>query len=571
MDNDSVAEFLERIAMLLELSGENPFKVRSYRNASTTVENLDEEIGAIVEEGRLTQLKGIGKGISEGIAEFMERGSSALLDELEAAVPEGLVEMTRIRGLGPSRVKTIHKKLGIASIGELEYACIENRLVELKGFGTKSQTAILNEIQLYKKYSRFFHMHYALDALEEVAGLLEEDEKVIEVSLSGQARRFFEVVGTGCLVVSSNDPDAVLDLLARFDHLFNEFEGSEGFFKATHVYGIPIKVHIVGPDHYPLRLLWTTGSKKHLEMLQDCATERKLTLNKNGLFELDSHVPMKFSDEREIYKALGIKPIPAELREGGDEVLAAAKNGLPKLVETSDIQGILHVHTRYSDGTETIEEIAEAAQAAGYAYLGISDHSRTASYAGGLSIPTLKKQGEEIKDLNKAMKGFRILHGIESDILTDGSLDYPDEVLDDLDFVIASVHSSLTLEKDAMTERIIKAVRHRATRILGHPSGRLLLGREPYELDMERVLEACAEEGVMVEINANPHRLDLDWRWLKECRRLGIRVAINPDAHRLDGLEDVRYGVGIARKGWLEKEHVANCLSAEELLRCWRR
>jgi DNA polymerase (family 10) len=570
MDNESVAEFLERIAMLLELKGENPFKVRSYRNASATVEDLEEEIGALAEEGRLTDLKGIGKGISEGIAEFMERGSSSLLDELEAAVPEGLVEMTRIRGLGPSRVKAIHKELGIASIGELEYACIENRLVELKGFGKKSQTAILNEIQLFKKYAQFFHMHYALDTLEGVARLLQEDERVLDVSLSGDARRYCEVVSLGRLVVSSKEPDAVLDLLASFDHLFNEFEGSDGFFEATHTYGIPVEIHIVGPERYPHRLLWTTGSDAHLKMLQDCATELKLALNEHGLFELDNPLPMKFTHEDELYNALGLKPIPAELREGGDEIVAAARGGLPRLVETSDVRGILHVHTKYSDGSETIAEIAEAAQAAGYDYLGISDHSRAASYAGGLSIQALKKQGEEIRALNRKMKGFRILHGIESDILTDGSLDYPDEVLDELDFVIASVHSSLTLQEEVMTERIIKAVSHPATRILGHPTGRLLLGREPYQVDLDRVLEACAREGVMVEINANPHRLDLDWRRLKDCRRLGIRVAINPDAHRLDGLEDVRYGVGIARKGWLEKEHVANCLSAEELLRCWR-
>jgi DNA polymerase (family 10) len=275
-------------------------------------------------------------------------------------------------------------------------------------------------------------------------------------------------------------------------------------------------------------------------------------------------------DEAALYQALGLDWIPPELREGEGEVEAAAQGALPRLVEGSDLKGILHVHTTYSDGTCSVAQMAEAVRARGYTYLGISDHSRSAGYAGGLSIERLKKQGEEIRALNRKTEGFRILHGVESDILKDGSLDYPDEVLKELDFVIASVHSQLRMDEAAMTQRIIRAVRHPSTSMLGHPSGRLLLGREACMLDLEAVLNACAEEGVMVELNANPHRLDVDWRWLKTCIELGIPIAINPDAHRVEGLDDIRYGLGAARKGWLGPAGVANGLPAEELLERWR-
>ncbi|MBU0755801.1 MAG: PHP domain-containing protein, partial [Planctomycetes bacterium] len=274
--------------------------------------------------------------------------------------------------------------------------------------------------------------------------------------------------------------------------------------------------------------------------------------------------------EKELYEILGLDEVPAELREGGSEAEAAAKGLLPELVEPAHLRGILHVHTTYSDGIQTLAQVAQAAQAAGFEYLGVSDHSRSAAYAGGLSIKRIEAQAREIRELNEKLEGFRILHGIESDILPDGSLDYPDEVLAQLDFVIASVHSGFRMDRETMTARIVKAVKHPMTCILGHPTGRLLLGREAYDVDLRQVLEACAEAKVMVEINANPHRLDLDWRHHQEAVRLGLRLCINPDAHRISGLDDLKYGIGTARKGWLQARDVANCLTVEELLDCWR-
>lgn len=552
MDNASVAELLARIALLMELKGENPFKIRSYRNASRTVGDLDDAVALLVERGELQKLKGIGKGINENIEELLKRGSSALLESLEAEVPEGLVDMTRIRGIGPGRVKKLHDALGIDTIGELEYACLENRLVELKGFGPRIQARLLEEIGLQKQYASFFHLHYALHTLEEAVELLRQDEGVLEAAVSGEARRFMEVVRSGVIVASSSDPEGVLDRFARHEGFFLDGSRSRGLLKAQHAFGLPLELHVVRPERFAQALLRTTGSEAHLRLMEG-----------KGL-------PEEFKTEADAYKRIGLPYIPPELREGIDEIEAASKNSLPRLVEPKDVQGIIHVHTTYSDGGNTLEEMAAAAAKMGYRYLGVSDHSRTASYAGGLSIDELEKQGEEIRRLNGKLDGFKILHGVESDILKDGSLDYPDSLLSNLDFVIASVHSGFRMDEATMTERIIKAVRNPHTRILGHPTGRLLLGREPYAVDMGAVLKACAEEGVMVELNANPHRLDIDWRLLRECTRLGILVAVNPDAHSIHGLEDERYGIGTARKGGIEARQVVNCMATEELLARWR-
>lgn len=570
MSNESVAGFLSRIALLLELKGENPFKIRSYRNASSVIQDLDEEVGGLVEEGTLTQIKGIGKGIGESIAEFLERGSSTILEQLESSVPEGLVEMTGVRGLGPSRVIKIHAKLGIASIGELEYACLENRLKELKGFGEKSQTAILREIQQLKQYAGLFHLHYARGASKEAADAVQCLPGVDEVVITGPIRRGLEVVSRGCLTVSSKSPARVLERIGSLDPLLSVQEQVDDRIEAVHSGGLPIEIDVVPADRLYQRMLWTTGSERHFNLLIKHAEKQGIELSRDRLNRADGSEFLPIDSEEAIYRALALAPVPPELREGGTEIAEAEKDRLPDLVEPADIQGILHVHTTYSDGAHSIAEMAEAVQAAGYTYLGISDHSRTASYAGGLSIERLEKQGREIEKLNNALAGFRILHGVESDILTDGSLDYPDEVLGKLDFVIASVHSGFQADKEAMTDRIVRAVRHPMTRILGHPTGRLLLGREPYELDLHRVLEACARNDVMVEINANPHRLDLDWRYMQEAAGMGIRFCINPDAHRTSGIDDIQYGIAVARKGRLGKDDVANCLPASELVRCWR-
>lgn len=577
MSNDSVAEFLSRIALLLDLKGENPFKVKSYRNAAMSVESLEDEVSDLVEQGTITKVKGIGRGIAESLAEYMDRGSCTLLEELEAEVPEGLLDMVSLRGLGPAKVKVIHEKLGITTLGELEYACQENRLHELKGFGEKTQEKILKEIQFTKQHAGLFHLHYASFALEEAELFLKEMDDVIEVATSGQVRRSLEMISHGDLVVSSENPESLLEALPEHEEMGRVIRQEGDCITIVHPHGFPFHIHVVSPGSFAARLVDTTGSEEHVAKLKSQAESREFTLKPEGLFKSGSKKPKAMKDEQSLYASLELSWIPPELREGGDEVKAAVEGELPELVEAKDLKGVLHMHTTYSDGRNSIKEMADAAMELGYDYIGISDHSRTASYAGGLTIERLKKQASEVKALNKALqtdpgtKGFKVLHGIESDILNDGSLDYPDKTLGLLDFVIASVHSNFTMDEETMTRRIIKAVRHPATSILGHPTGRLLLGREAYPVDMAAVLEACAECKVMVEINANPHRLDVDWRWLGECRRLGIMVCINPDAHRVDGFHDMAFGLGIARKGGLEKKHVANCLEVDELTELWRK
>ncbi|MFH2001240.1 MAG: PHP domain-containing protein [Planctomycetota bacterium] len=493
-----------------------------------------------------------------------------MLESLETEVPEGLLDLVALRGLGPVKVKTLYQKLGITTLGELEYACQENRLNELKGFGEKTQEKILKEIQLAKQYAGLFHLHYASHALEEVDALIRKEDGVIETATSGQVKRSLEVISRGELVVSCTQPEAFLDAVSGREAIGAVAERTMDCIRFNHPYGLPIDLHVVPPERFAARLCFTTGPAEHLALLEERARGRGYSLDRNGLFKIGSSQAEEIKDEAELYKALDLETIPPELREGKGEIDAAAERKLPALVGSDDLRGILHIHTVYSDGKNTLLEMADAAKAMGYAYIGVSDHSRTASYAGGLSIDQIQKQAREIKALNQGMAGFRILHGIESDILKDGSLDYPDKVLESLDFVIASVHSGFTMDEETMTQRIIKAIRHRATRILGHPTGRLLLGREPYAVDMQAVLEACAESRVMVEINANPHRLDIDWRLLDECRRLEIKVCINPDAHRVDGYHDIRFGIGIARRGGLGISDVANCLSAEELMDLWR-
>jgi len=569
MENSEVAALLAETALLMELGGENPFKIRSYRKAADVIEAHDGDLAALHREGRLQSLSGIGKGIAGDLGGLLDEGALAVLEELKARVPPGLVEMTRIRGLGPVRVRAIHQALGVASLGELEYACLENRLASLKGFGLKSQQKLLVEINLLKSYAGRFHIHYALAALDEAAGHLGRTAGVRAAAFSGEARRRLETVGGGALVAAADEPATALDAFLASGAAVEVQERSAALARVALRGGFSVDVAIVPPRDFAARLLWTTGSPGHLAALRARAGDKGLELGEGGLFHGGKRVPA--DAESAVYEALGLAFIPPELREGAGEVEAAAAGGLPTLVERGDLRGVLHVHTTWSDGSETVATMARAAAEKGFEYLGIADHSRTASYAGGLSIEELHEQGQEIDELNRKGGAFRILHGVESDILPDGSLDYPGEVLENLDFVVASVHSSFHLDREAMTARLVRAVENPATSILGHPTGRLLLGREAYAVDMEAVLAAAARCRVMVEINANPHRLDLDWRWLARCRELGVRVCINPDAHGIPGLDDVDHGLGVARKGWLGRESVANTLPVQDLAALWRK
>lgn len=571
MDKQEIAAALYELGEILELTGENPFKVRAHINAARAVEALPEDLDELIAGDRLTEIKGIGEKIAEKIKTLRQTGVLPELEELHSKVPSGLIEMLKIPGLGPKKVKAIWDELGITTIGELQYACNENRLVELPGFGPKSQENILKGIDTVKKFAGRRLLPEAMEAAEDLIEWVRKEKAIIRAEVAGSVRRSKETVKDIDIVSSSKNPKKVMEHFVKAPNVIDVISHGETKSSVRLKSGFPADLRVVSDKEYPFALHHFTGSREHNTQMRSLAKSKGLKMNEYGLFKGEKLIPCK--DEEEIFKKLGLSYIPPELREGLGEIEDAAEGPIPELIEPGDIKGILHVHTEYSDGTDTVEEMAKACKQRGYSYLGISDHSKTAAYAGGLSADELKKQGEEIDKVNEKLRGFKVFKGIESDILADGGLDYPDKVLEKLDFVIASVHSGFTMDEKKMTARIVKAIENPYTTMLGHPTGRLLLARDGYHVDMEKVIEACAANGVIIELNANPHRLDIDWRWIKRAKEAGVIISINPDAHRTGGLDHVLFGVLAARKGGLVKDDVLNtktAAQAEKALRARR-
>ncbi len=564
MQMHGVAGILEQIGIMLELKGENPFKSRAYYSAARTVEMLgEEELRRLVEEDKLKDVKGIGTAINEKLKELVTTGTLPYYNELKVSIPEGVFEILKVPGLGPRKVSALYETLEITSIAELEYACRENRLVNLKGFGSKTQQNIVEGIEFLRHHQG---RHFYSEAKKVALQLLEEIEKLpaaIEVALAGSIRRCLEVVKDIDLVVASNNP---AELSAQFLALPAASEViARGDTKVSVrlQQGISADLRIVKPVEFPYALHHFTGSKEHNTAMRSRAKVLGFKINEYGLFHGEELVACR--DEHEFFAALGLAFIPPELRENLGEIEAAEAGSLPVLVEEANIRGVFHVHTTYSDGAATLEQMVRGCRDAGYEYIGISDHSQSAFYAGGLKAEDLERQREEILELREKYPELAIFCGVESDIRADGSLDYPDQVLEKLDFVIASVHSGLKMERSKMTERLLRALANPFVTMLGHPTNRLLLGRDSSPLELDQVFESAAKNEVILELNANPARLDLDWRYLKKVRDLGIAVSINPDAHEVNGFSDTAFGVAIARKGWLEKKDVFNTLSRTEV------
>jgi DNA polymerase (family X) len=537
-----ISRMLREIADRMVLGGGNPHRARAYNRAAENLALSTFPLDRLVKEERLKEIAGVGDALAAVITKLHETGSHPSLEAKRAEIPQGVLEMLRIPGLRPDRINKLHKELGISSLKELEEAVRSDRLVSIKGFGPAFQAKVLQGIEMSRR-PQGRHLHRAAGAFAYATAELQRTHPDLNtVTPAGEFRRGLELVST--LVLVAVDP-----------HLIGEND------KITA--GDSLTVHITPKKRYGITLLLATGSVEHLEALRVVAQSKGYTLDEDGLHRKNRMLACQ--SEEDIYEALGLPFIVPELRETGAEVQMALEHKLPELVTAKDIRGVLHAHTTESDGTDTLEEMAQATKSRGYAYLGLTEHSQTAHYAGGLKAGEVLAQQKQIEKLNKKLGArFRVFKGIESDILPDGSLDYPEGILNSFDLIIASVHGQFRMGKSEQTARIIKAVSDPHTTILGHVTGRQLLRRPGYEVDMEKILQACAKHGVAMEINANPWRLDLDWRWCARGLELGCLFSINPDAHSTGEIDNLQWGVLMARKGAVPKDRVLNTMSLGE-------
>lgn len=564
MDKRDVARTLETIAVLLELRGENPFRVRAYENAARAVDSLEEDLGKVIEEGRLTEVPGIGERIAQNVVELWTTGRMRHHDELADATPPGYLDMIRVPGLGAKKVRALGEALDIATLADLKRAGEAGRIRELPGFGAQSEKKILEGIALLEKGTGRSLAGEVRPIAESLLAALRKHPEVESAEVGGSLRRWLETVKDVDLLVATTKPAEVTEAFRALVPDASLIGSGETKTSVRLPSGLAIDLRLVAPKEFPFALHYFTGNVAHNVRIRQRALDRGMSLNEYDLSG-KRHAPVR--SEAELFRVLGLPYIEPELREDRGEIEAAERGELPELVALEDLRGILHCHTTASDGRSTLREMADAAEARGAAYLGITDHSEVARYANGLTAAALKRQGEEIDRENGRRTKLRLLKGVEVDILPDGSLDYPDAVLGRLDFVIASIHSNFGMGEREMTDRILKAIRNRNVNILAHPTGRLLLQREGYRAALPEIFAAAAEEGVVIEINAHPHRLDLDWREIRAAKARGVRFAINPDAHHVSGYDDIRYGVGIARKGWLGKDDVVNAMGVTALLR----
>ncbi len=550
MTNSDIADLIKLYADLYELHGGNPFKIKSFQAASFRIDKLPITLfGKSLEE--LEKVDGIGKSIAEKIVEINTTETFKELDDLLDKTPEGVLQMMKIKGIGPKKVAHLWKEIGIENIGELLYACHENRVAQAKGFGLKTQQNIIKQIEFMFASANKFHYakleNTATNLIEETQsffGTIDEGGMIADISFSGELRRKCEILEQIDLIVAVCDTEEFKNAFLSSD-LLQEIKVDGDFIAGKVQETIPVKIFISEENDFAKNLFLQTGSQKHIKELGI------------GNYELGS--------ETEIYQAFKLPFIEPELREGTFEIEKAKENKLPKLIELSDLKGILHNHSTYSDGANTLEEMAVYCKELGYGYLGICDHSKAAFYASGMKEDTILKQHSEIDSLNKKLFPFKIFKGIESDILNDGSLDYNKEVLSSFDFIVASVHSNLKMTEEKAMARLLKAIENPYTTILGHPTGRLLLIREGYPINHKKIIDACAANGVVIEINANPYRLDLDWRWIDYAMNKNVKLSINPDAHECEGYHDMYYGVCVARKGGLTKEMCLNSMNLEEI------
>ena len=563
MDKKAVAEVLEQIAAFLELKGENPFRIRAFRTAARAIAGFNGDLRQGLEDGSLAAAKGVGPATLQIAAELINTGRAGMLEELREQIPPGLLEMLSIAGLGVAKIRQIHDVLGIDSLPELEAAAMDGRLAKLPRFGQRTSENILKSIAFLRQASAYRLSHHAADEAEGLRAALAKLPGVTAALIAGDVRRRTEVVRDLLMVlVADVAPGDLFKRLSQHPGV-HEFAGQdERRLTLRFAGGATAQIVVTTPVNVGAVLVQATGSEQHVSQLAAHAAARGLSLTGAALWRGSEFVYTP--DEESLYRALGLAYIEPELREGRGEIAAAERGELPRLVERGDLRGFLHCHTKYSDGSNSVEELALACKTAGYEWIGITDHSQAAAYAGGLKPEDLLRQADEIDDVNARLEGIRVLKGVEADILADGRVDFEERVLERLDFVIASIHSRFNMTAAEMTSRLLTAMDNPYLTVIGHPTGRLLLSRDPYGLDLDLVIEKAAQNAVALEVNADPHRLDLDWRVLKRVREGGVMISIGADAHSVAGIGHVEHGVGMARKGWLAPADILNTRSAKE-------
>lgn len=565
MKNIEVAELLNEIADYLEFANE-PYKVRAYRKAALLIEGLSEDIGHVWKENRLQELPGVGEGIAKKISDFLKNNRSEYLEGLKKSTPVDMEQLGAIEGVGPRTISRLYRELKVRTVAELERAARQGKIQHIKGLGPAVEQNILKNIEFARKTSERVPLGFALRSAEEVVAALKTLKEVTRVSVAGSARRMKETIGDIDLLATSKSPARVIDFFTKMPHVADVLAKGETKSSVRLKEGVQVDLRVLDDESFGAALLYFTGSKEHNIVLRKIAIEKGLKLSEYGLFDKKTNRMVAGSTEEEVYNRLGLKYIEPEIREDKGEIEAAKQNTLPKLVGYNDIKGDLQMHTKWSDGSSTIEEMALASKMLGYEYICITDHAGRLAIANALDEKRVLRQRKEIEEVNRKLRGITVLHGVEVNITGDGSLDISDRVLKQLDIVIASIHSGFKNPKEKITKRMVKAMENGNVDIIAHPTGRLITKREPYEIDLDEVFDAAKKTGSVMEINSYPERMDLGDVHVRAAVKAGVKLAITTDAHNTDQLHFMRLGIGTARRGWAAKKDVINTRSLKEML-----